>query len=167
MRRSLFASDRQKGKTMKIQTVMTTNAKTCSSDTNLAVVAHLMWDHDCGFIPVVNADGTVIGVITDRDICIATATRHLLPEEISAGQAMRSPVRLCSPDDTIGGALKTMKEFRVRRLPVVDAKGGLRGVVSMNDLVLAAEEKKEPAAKDIVSTLAAICAHRPAVPVTV
>lgn len=145
---------------MKLQTVMTADPTTCSPDMNLASVAHLMWDRDCGFVPVVDAAGIVLGVITDRDICMAITTRRLLPEQISAGQAMSRPVHACLPGDTIGSALRTMKELRVRRLPVIDKTGTLRGVVSMNDMVLAAEEKKQPSAKDILSTLAAICAHR-------
>jgi CBS domain-containing protein len=152
---------------MKLQTVMTADPTTCSQDMNLAEVAHLMWDHDCGFVPVVDTAGIVLGVITDRDICMATATRRLLPEQISAGQAMSSPVHTCAPGDAIGSALRRMQELRVRRLPVVDETGLLRGVVSMNDMVLAAEEKKQPSAKDILSTLAAICAHRSAARVAV
>ena len=152
---------------MKVQTVMTPDPTTCSPDMNLAGVAHLMWDHDCGFVPVVNAAGIVIGVITDRDICMATTTRRMLPEQIFAGQAMSSPVHACSPGETISSALRTMKELRVRRLPVIDETGMLRGVVSMNDMVLAAEDKKRPPAKDIVSTMAAICAHRSAARVAV
>ncbi len=86
-----------------------------------------MWDHDCGFVPIVDAAGRVAGVVTDRDICIALAE---------------------------------MKRFRVRRLPVVTADGTLQGIVSMNDIVLASEQREGPAPADIVSTLAAICAHR-------
>ena len=65
---------------MQIKHIMTTDIATCQPDTNLAVVAKLMWDRDCGIVPVIDAAGTVAGVITDRDICIASATRRALPE---------------------------------------------------------------------------------------
>jgi len=147
---------------MHIKQVMTTNIATCRSDTNLAVVAKLMWDRDCGFVPVIDAAGMVAGVITDRDICIASATRRLPPEHITAAQAMRRPpIHTSQPEETTEKALSTMKQFQVRRLPVITADGTLKGVVSMNDIVLASQQKEGPAAADIVSTLAAICAHRP------
>jgi CBS domain-containing protein len=148
---------------MQVKQVMTTNSATCRPDTNLAVVAKLMWDKDCGFVPVIDAAGKVAGVITDRDICIASATRRLLPDQITAAQAMRRPpVHAAQPDDTIEKALATMKQFQVRRLPVAAADGTLKGVISLNDIVLASQQKDGPAPAEIVSTLSSICAHRPA-----
>lgn len=148
---------------MKIKQFMTTKVATCQPDTNLAVTAKLMWDRDCGFVPVVDASGKVVGVITDRDICIASATRRLLPEQISAAQAMRRPpIHTVQSEDTAEKALATMQQFLVRRLPVVAADGTLEGVVSMNDIILASQRKEGPAPGDIVSALSAICAHRPA-----
>ena len=145
---------------MKVQTLMTTDVGTCRPDTNLAVVAHLMWDKDCGFIPVVDAAATVVGVVTDRDICIATATRRLLAEHITAREAMRSPVHTCHTDDTIAAVLAQMKASKVRRLPVVDKTGALKGVISMNDIVLAAAANKGITPAAIVGALAAICEHQ-------
>jgi CBS domain-containing protein len=148
---------------MQVQQIMTSEIATCRPDTNLAVVAKLMWERDCGFVPVIDAAGKVAGVITDRDICIASATRRLLPEQIAAAQAMRrSPIQTAQPEDAIEKALGTMKQFQVRRLPVIAADGALRGVISINDIVLASQGKQGPAAAEIVSTLSAICAHRPA-----
>jgi CBS domain-containing protein len=148
---------------MQIKNLMTTDIATCRPETNLAVVAKLMWDKDCGFVPVVDAAGKVAGVITDRDICIASATRRLLPDQIMAAQAMRRPpIHTTQPEDTIEKALSTMKQFQVRRLPVVAADGTLKGVVSMNDIVLASQRKEGPAPAEILSTLSVICAHRPA-----
>jgi len=145
---------------MQIKQMMTSNVATCQPETNLAVIAKLMWDRDCGFVPVVDAANKVVGVITDRDICIASATRRLLPEQITAAQAMRrTPIQTIRTEDSPEQALSTMRQGQVRRLPVVAADGTLKGVVSMNDIVLASEGAT-PA--DIVSTLAAICAHRPA-----
>jgi len=119
-----------------------------------------MWDHDCGFVPVVDENGAVVGAITDRDICIATGTRGLPPQRIAPSQAMSSPVHGSAPDDTLTTALATMKQFKVRRLPVIDDNGLLKGVVSMNDIILATEHGKGAALKEIVSTMAAICQHR-------
>ena len=149
---------------MTVQEVMSAAPATCRQDTDLAAVAKLMWDHDCGFIPVVGDAGTVVGVVTDRDICIATATRRLLPEHISAAQAMTGPVHACPPTDKTSEALATMKQFRIRRLAVIDADGHLQGVISINDIVLASHQKRGPAAQEIVSAMAAICAHRSVIP---
>jgi CBS-domain-containing membrane protein len=105
--------------------------------------------------------------ITDRDICIATATLHRLPEKISAEQAMPGPVHACMADDSVSDALTAMKEFKVRRLPVVDGSGRLQAVISMNDIALASDQERKPSPGDVVSTLAAICAHRTAATLTV
>ncbi|MBZ5557992.1 MAG: CBS domain-containing protein [Acidobacteriia bacterium] len=147
---------------MHIKQIMTTKAATCRPESDLASVAKLMWDNDCGFVPVVAADGKVLGVLTDRDICIASATRRLLPEQITAIDAMTRAVQTCLADASIESALDAMKQARVRRLPVVGADGTLKGVVSMNDIVMAADKRQGPDAGAIVSALAGICAHRPA-----
>jgi CBS domain-containing protein len=147
---------------MHIKQIMTTTVATCRPESDLATVAKLMWDNDCGFVPVIGADGKVLGVLTDRDICIASATRRLLPEQIKAIDAMSRAVQTCLADDSVDSALAAMKQSRVRRLPVISADGALKGVVSMNDIVLAADKRQGPAAGDIVATLASICGHRPA-----
>ena len=145
---------------MQVKQLMTSDIVTSRPETDLAAVAKLMWDRDCGFVPVIDDAGKVAGVITDRDICIASATRRLLPEQITAAQAMRRPpIGTTQPEDTVEKALATMKQFQVRRLPVVAADGTLKGVISMNDIVLASQKKDGPAAGDIVSTLSAICTH--------
>lgn len=151
---------------MKVRDLMTSDVEACRPDTDLAAVAKMMWDRDCGFMPVVDAAGTLRGVVTDRDICIASATRRLLPEYMSANQLMTHPVHACLPDDGVSEALAAMKRFRVRRLPVIDMNGILKGVISINDIVLATERGAGPDAKEIVSTLAAICAHRAFTPGT-
>jgi CBS domain-containing protein len=145
---------------MKARDVMSPLPSTCGPHTDLATVAKLMWDRDCGFVPVVDASGLVAGVVTDRDICIATATRRALPEHLFAAQVMTTPVHACLLDDGLRDVLSKMKQFRVRRLPVIDTGGRLQGVLSLNDLVLASNEKREPKASEIVAAMGAICAHR-------
>jgi CBS domain-containing protein len=145
---------------MIVRELMSAPVQNCQSDTDLAAVTQLMWHHDCGFVPVVDASGHVAGVITDRDVCIAAGTRRQLTEHIAASQAMSQPVHACLPDDTIDDVLATMKQFRVRRLAVIDANGRLQGVVSLNDVVRAVGKKGGPTAASIVATLASICAPR-------
>jgi CBS domain-containing protein len=126
---------------MKAQDVMSQPPYACGPNRDLSTVAKIMWDHDCGFVPVVDASGVVTGAVTDRDICIATSTRRLLPENIAAAQAMTTPIHACLPDDNLSDVLETMKQFQIRRLPVLEADGRLRGVISLNDIVMASTDK--------------------------
>ncbi len=145
---------------MTARELMSSPVHACQPDTDLATVTHLMWTHDCGFVPVVDASGHVVGVITDRDVCIAAGTRRQLTEHMATWQAMSKTVRACLPDDSTDDVLAAMKQFRVRRLPVIDAAGHLQGVVSLNDLVRAVGRKAGPTATAIVATMADICAPR-------
>jgi CBS domain-containing protein len=133
-------------------------------ESSLAEAAALMWEHDCGAVPVVNVDDKVVGMITDRDICFGATTKNHAPSEISVGEVITGRVFSCAPDDDIREALKTMRRERVRRLPVVDEGGALRGIVSLKDIALRAEEKtkgKSPSLSyaDVAETYKAICAH--------
>jgi len=145
---------------MTARELMSTPVQTCRPDTDLAAVTHLMWDHDCGFVPVVDAEGQVAGVVTDRDICVASATRRLAPERIAASQAMSTPVQACLPNDAAEDVLATMSTHQIRRIPVIDAIGHLQGVVSFNDLVRAVGKKGAPTAATVVAAMAGVCAPR-------
>lgn len=120
---------------MQVKDLMTTPARTCRVTAPLAEAAKTMLDESCGCLPIVDARGHLVGILTDRDICLAVATRHERPNDIPVREAMTSRVFTCGPDDPIDTALVTMKEHRVRRLPVVDAKGRLKGVLSADDMV--------------------------------
>jgi CBS domain-containing protein len=150
---------------MKVQDVMTETVTTCRPETNLAEAAALMWQIDCGTLPVVADGGKVVGIITDRDIAIAAGTRNLAPSQIPVGDVMSKTVYDCAPEDNIHSALKTMRKDRIRRLPAVDEEGRLRGILSMNDVVLHAEKLDgrktiDLSYDDAVNTLKAICEHR-------
>lgn len=150
---------------MKVRDLMTTNAITCSPETNLATAAGLMWDNDCGLLPVTDGDGKVVGLITDRDICIAVATRHRLASEIPVSEVISGRVYACAPQDRVQDVLQSMREAKVRRLPVISDDGKLQGVVSISDVVLHAEEaqgKQIPrlSHRDAIGTLKAVCGHR-------
>jgi CBS domain-containing protein len=124
---------------MKVKEVMTCTPYTCCRETNLGEATELMWKGNCGFLPMTGLDGKVCGVITDRDICMALGTRNKLAGEITAGEVSGGKLFACSPEDEIHVALLTMREGKVRRLPVIDSDGKAVGVLSMDDVLLHAE----------------------------
>jgi CBS domain-containing protein len=150
---------------MKVKEIMIANPKACTLTDNLSEAARLMWEADCGIVPVVVEDEKVVGLITDRDICMAAMIKGRNESNIAVEDAISGKLFACKPDDDIHAALNTMRENKVRRLPVVAADGKLQGMLSMNDVVLKAEEtvgKKAPELTygDVVNTYKSICQHR-------
>ena len=144
---------------MKIDQIMTPTPATCRPADNLGQVVEHMWDADCGIVPVVDDGGHLLGVITDRDICIAAGTRDLAPAQIRAVDMLRGSVVACRPDDDLQVALALMKQHRLRRLPVTTEEGVLHGIVSLNDIALIAGRKETVSASELLATMKAICAH--------
>lgn len=144
---------------MKVQDVMTAEVHSCSPEANLAEVAQVMWESDCGIVPVVDADNHLRGVLTDRDVCIALGTRNLPAAVVRASDVMTIDVLTSTVDADVEAALATMQTGRVRRVPVVDADGSLRGILSLDDVVLRVTEKPKDARlrNAMVGTLKAIC----------
>ena len=143
---------------MKVKDIMTARPTTCAPDTNLAAAAELLLEADCGILPVVE-DGKLIGIITDRDMFIALATRDRRASEMTVGQVAGTQVFTCEPDDDVHAALATMKQRRIRRLPVEGFGRTVVGIVSMNDILLAAGPRKAVRCDEVVDTYQAICAH--------
>jgi CBS domain-containing protein len=117
-----------------------------------------MWDNDCGSIPVVDDSGKPLAMVTDRDISIGSAINHRPLWEMTAQQVCDSGELLsCNGEDSLQAALSIMHAGQVRRLPVVDEQGKLAGILSMDDLILAAKPKKSRAAAvsydEVMSTL--------------
>jgi CBS domain-containing protein len=148
---------------MQIAEVMTPGPIACAPDTTVAEAAHLMWEGDCGVLPVVS-DRTLKGVVTDRDLFIALATRDAKPSELTVGAVANTKPVTCTPRDDVYQAMGKMKTHRVRRLPVVDKDGILVGIVSMNDLVLVIAPESALGGK-VVDTLQTISEHQLPVPV--
>ena len=152
-------------KPMKVKDAMTGTAYYCQLDTNLGSATERMWVGNCGFLPVMGPDGKIIGVVTDRDICIALGTRNRLPGDITVGEVMSDRLFACSPDDDVHIALQLMQEGGVRRLPVIGANGALVGVISMDDLLVQAEapgigRRPELSIEEVLRTYRAIDQHR-------
>ncbi len=147
---------------MKVQDIMTSNVKSCRPDDNLAAVAGLMWDNNCGTLPMVDEAGRVRGMITDRDVAIAVATRGRLASEITVGEVVSGRVVYCTLDEDIKSALEKMGQERVRRLPVINRDGLLQGILSLDDAAIHAQESKrghlpDLSYEDVVNTYKAIC----------
>jgi CBS domain-containing protein len=148
---------------MRVAEVMTRNVQSCTPETNLAAAAMQMWNGDFGTLPVVDDEGSVIGMITDRDICIAAATRHEDIANIKVSEVTTREVQSCTPETSVPDALKTFEQARVRRLPVVDEDDKLQGILSINDIVRRTEEGRDKkftgvSYADVMNTFKAICA---------
>jgi CBS domain-containing protein len=144
---------------MKVREIMTAQPVTCTPGTNLAEAAALMLDADCGILPVVT-DGKLVGVVTDRDMYIALATRNKLASDVTVDEVARKQVFTCEPDDDVHAALTSMKLHHVRRLPVEGFGGTVSGIVSMNDILLSTGQRKSLRPEQVVETFQAICAHQ-------
>jgi len=153
---------------MKVREVMTRETAFCGLDTSLAAAVEIMRKFNCGFLPVVGEGGNVIGVITDRDICIAVGKRDEKPSEVLVRDVMLPSDRtfpalyVCTPDDNVNCVLKTMRAQKIRRLPVVDREGALQGVLSIDEVVLRACEHaghEGISCKEVVETYKAIRKH--------
>jgi len=148
---------------MKVKDVMTAEAKTIWLTESLADAARIMWENDCGVLPIVK-DQKVVGMITDRDICMATAMRKSNASGISVEEVMTGRVYAVKPEDEIAQALELMQEHQIRRLPVIGPEGELEGILSMNDVVLHAKAGDDAAEDaidytDVMKTYQAICQH--------
>ena len=149
---------------MKVQNLMNEKVRVCGFNTNLAEAAAIMWESDCGILPVITESGEVEAVITDRDIAIALGTRNQCAYEIPVGEVMAGIVHTCQPEDDIHTALKIMRKAKVRRLPVINGEGKLEGILSLNDVALQAEPSDgrktvTVSYEDVVKTFKAICEH--------
>jgi CBS domain-containing protein len=141
---------------------MTKDVQTCRPGTNLADAAMRMWRNDCGVLPVIADGQKVVAMITDRDICMAGATKHRDLTDIRVNEVTSGKVYSCSPDADIHDALKIMQQKQVRRLPIIRSEDGkLVGILSMNDVALKEQggAKAELSAEDVEQTLRGICAH--------
>lgn len=123
-----------------VTSVMTANPGCCRAETPLRDVAQMMIDHDCGMIPVVDADNRPIGAVTDRDIATRIVACGRDANASSAGDAMTSPVRTVDTATSLYDATCLMEAEKIRRVIVVDGAGKLAGVAALADLALSGKD---------------------------
>lgn len=151
---------------LRVVDLMQPDVRTCTPDAALSEPARIMWERDCGCVPVVARDGSgrVVGIITDRDVCMASYTRGGRLAELRVDEAMSRGVHACRPEATLAEAEALMRANQVRRVPVVDDAGRLRGILSLADLAEGASGRRERARgvdeTELAHTLEAICRPR-------
>lgn len=151
---------------MKVEELMTPEVCTTTPDASLSEPARLMWENDCGTAPVVDGDGCLIGMITDRDISMAAYTQGKPLADISVSSAMSPAAFAVRTDEAIEAAEQLMSDHQVRRLPVVDEGYRVVGILSLGDLARRARpiagRRPDVTADDLAQTLAAVSAPRAA-----
>ncbi len=158
---------------MNVEHLMTRDVEVCTPDSTLTDAAMIMWRRDCGIVPVVKP-GTrdLVGVVTDRDVCMAAATRHASTDDLFVRDLIGGKVYTVGQSDSVRAAAHRMAEAQVRRIPVVDRTGTLQGILSLNDIALTAEKSDRrgealPTYTDAMGVLKAVSAHRLPAPVPV
>ena len=147
---------------MKVRRVMKPDVKVCGHDDALSAAAQIMWENNCGCVPVAGDDGHVVGILTDRDICMAAYTQRRLLCEITVANVMAHNVVSCRAGDDLRTAEALMHDNQVRRLPVVNDQGVLVGIISINDIAREAQRTRggwqpEVCDAEVGRTLAGIC----------
>ncbi len=154
---------------MIVADIMTRETRGCAVAATLNEAARLMWENDCGAVPVLDASGRPVGMVTDRDVAMAAYLQGGELSAIPVASAMAREVRTCKADDSLAAARETLVVYKLHRLPVVDDAGALVGIVSLNDLALAAlhaakKRKKDVTPAQIGEAVAAIFAAAPVAP---
>jgi len=147
---------------MNISEIMTRDVRTCRDNDMMNAAAQAMWEQNCGCVPLVDGSGKAVGVITDRDICMASYTQGLPLTQIPVSRAASFNIVTVRDTDSIDSAETLMQQHRVRRLPVTDKDGRLVGIVSLSDLSRHAGNRNGKLdGSSVVRTLAAICSPPP------
>lgn len=146
---------------MRVEEIMTKNVEACRPDDTLNTAADIMWQADCGCVPVVDGQSKrVIGMITDRDICMAAYLSGQPLQALTIEGAMAKTVHSCSPQDPLSVAERMMREGQIRRLPAVDDDGQLMGIISLSDIALTPTTR----ADEIAETIKSISKQHPSSP---
>lgn len=151
---------------MNVSELMNRTVQSCRAEDTLQRAMQIMWERDCGVVPVVDDRNEVIGMITDRDVAVAAYTQGRALWQIPVSSAMAKQVHAVRESDDLEAVETLMRRVRVRRVPVLDASNHLTGILSMNDLARHARHRGARGdglrADSIVQTLAGICEPRAA-----
>ena len=152
---------------MLVDRLMSRTVAIARPEESLQLAAGRMKESNLGVLPVCGPDNSdeVVGVLTDRDICMHACERERPLGELQVEHAMTRSVKYCRENDTLTVAQQIMAEAGVRRLPVVDGSGHLIGIISLADIAAEADrlshlEKQAVTAAEVAATFAAIAASQ-------
>jgi CBS domain-containing protein len=145
---------------MQVREMMSRDVRTCQPTDSTNHAAEIMWESDCGCVPVVEANGKVVGIITDRDICMAAYTQGRPLTEIDVGSVGSRNVVTVREGDSLHQAEKLMHDAQVRRLPVLDSNERLVGLLSISDFARRVRDLAGGIPAHIVGALAGISQRR-------
>ena len=117
-----------------VRTIMTSDVGTCSPADTLHRAAQIMWDRDCGSVPVVDGAGRATGMLTDRDLCMAAYTQGLPLVAIGVRSVSSGRMHTVLHTDSIDDVVSVMRAQRVRRVVVVDQSQKVVGIVALADV---------------------------------
>lgn len=124
-----------------VRHIMTEEPKALSASMTVADAAGMMANYDVGSIPVLDEDGALTGIVTDRDIVIRVVANRSDPDEVRLDDVATKVTVEVTPDTEIAAANQVMAEHKVRRLPVTK-DGALVGIVSLGDIAVALASKR-------------------------
>ena len=133
---------------MTAKDIMTREFGACAPQDPLSTAIRIMAERDCGFVPVIDMHGALVGVVTDRDICKAAHVTQRAVTHIAVSDTMSRPVFSCFADEPLKAALARMAKHQVRRLPALDKTGRLLGVLSIEDILRASHLRGAPTSED-------------------
>jgi CBS domain-containing protein len=152
---------------MRVNDLMTTHVASVRADETASAALKMMWDCDCGSLPVVDGDARVLAIVTDRDIAMTALFRNAAPSAIAVSEAMSKNIHYCAPGDNVAAAEQIMRAHQIRRLPVLDGERRLMGVITLADLVRGAAgrlRRRELPADEVNALCADICSPRSSTP---
>lgn len=131
---------------MKCNEIMSTDLKVCTGEDSAVNVAKMMKEKDVGPIPVVTkTEMELVGIVTDRDIVLRVLAEGKDPNETKVSEFMTKEPLYCKVDDSIDEALQKMEKNQVRRIPIIDGKNVLKGIVSQADIANRLEQPNKTA----------------------
>lgn len=133
---------------MKIREIMSPDVKIASPKDTLQKAAQLMEENDFGILPV-GEDDRLVGMLSDRDITVRAVAHGKAPDRCTVGEVMSHEIKYIYDDETIEDASRNMSELQIRRLPVLNRKKRLVGIISLGDLALNAKDNAGKALKEV------------------
>jgi CBS domain-containing protein len=125
---------RSSGRRLSCVQVMKTNPWTAREDDMVRDVAQMMAEANIGFMPVCDAEGRVVGTLTDRDIVVRVVATGSPPDVARVGQIMSRSIVACRQDDDLLIAERLMEQYQVSRVVVTDEQNVSAGVISLSDI---------------------------------